>query len=94
VEFIVELFLELIFEAFALIIVEVIHVVGKVKVPFSMRLIIFTVICAIPVFISVLGGFSIKATNGIVGAFICWIVGFVCILLWVFGYYRIFKTKN
>ena len=79
---------------FELIIEGLIDASGKPKIPLVIRLLLFTIVVAIPTSIGVLAGFSAMKATGIVGAIICWLIAAGCILLWLFGCYKIIQTRK
>lgn len=82
-EFLCELFFEGVSEA-----------VNSSRLPVLLRLILFSVLCLIPIVISVLVCFSAYRATGIAGAVVCAAIAVFLIVLWILGCRRIVRQKK
>ncbi len=83
IEFLIELLLEGLSDA-----------AGHPRVPIFIRLIFITLLVGGMAVVAVLCGFSALDAVGLAGAVIGWVIAAGLIFLWVYGCYRIIKTRR
>ena len=79
---------------FELLIEGLADAAGHPKVPILIRIMIMTVLAGGMAAVAILCGFSALEATGLVGAIIGWVIAAGLVFVWIYGCYRIIKTRK
>lgn len=82
-----EFFLSIIFEG-------LVDASGSSRISLPVRLLLFTILCSMPIALFILCIFTAYKATGVLGAVISGVLAIVFTFLWIFGCCKIIKSKQ